>query len=135
MSETISVTNRSGACYFLHASNKWRICWRERVRSHIKWRWLRLLMVNFWCHWRGDSITHSMVITPFYSCNFAWRSPGPPWPGLITKFGSRAQWDLILQPSDSYVTPEPTELLGINGIFLSRGLHLDFFKLMLSPTW
>ena len=34
MSQTISVINRSGACYFLHASNQRRAWWRVRVRLH-----------------------------------------------------------------------------------------------------
>ena len=34
MSQTISVINISGACYFLHTSNSWCVCWRVRVRSH-----------------------------------------------------------------------------------------------------
>ena len=34
MSQTVSILNRSGTCYFLHASNDWRVCWRVRVQSH-----------------------------------------------------------------------------------------------------
>ena len=34
MVQTVSDINKSGACYFLHASNSWRVCWRVRVRSH-----------------------------------------------------------------------------------------------------
>ena len=34
MSQTISVINISGACYFLHTSNSWCVCWRVHVRSH-----------------------------------------------------------------------------------------------------
>ena len=38
LSQTISVINRSGACYFLHASNQWlvcwRVCWHVRMRLH-----------------------------------------------------------------------------------------------------
>ena len=34
MSQNVSVTNRNGSCYFLHASNWWPVCWRVRVQSH-----------------------------------------------------------------------------------------------------
>ena len=35
MSQTISAINVSGACYFLQASNKWRVCWHVCMRSHM----------------------------------------------------------------------------------------------------
>ena len=46
MSQAISFMNRSGACYFSHAPNKWRVCWCVRVLLHASngedWRlWLK----------------------------------------------------------------------------------------------
>ena len=34
MSQTVSVITRSGAGYFLHASNLWHLYWRLRMQSH-----------------------------------------------------------------------------------------------------
>ena len=34
MSQTISVINISGTCYFLHASNQWCMCWHVCMWSH-----------------------------------------------------------------------------------------------------
>ena len=34
LSQTISVINRSGMCYFLHVSNYWHICWCVHVLLH-----------------------------------------------------------------------------------------------------
>ena len=30
-----NVVSRTGVCYFLHASNQWRVCWRGPMRSHV----------------------------------------------------------------------------------------------------
>ena len=35
MSLTISVINRSGACYSLHESNWWHVYWCKRIQSHV----------------------------------------------------------------------------------------------------
>ena len=34
LSHTISVINRDGTCYFLHASKQWCRCWHVHMRSH-----------------------------------------------------------------------------------------------------
>ena len=35
MYQTISVINRSGACYFLHSSNQWHVWWCVHIQLHV----------------------------------------------------------------------------------------------------
>ena len=51
MSQTISVINRSGACYFLHASNQWCLCWRVPRNGFVRFSksWDVLILIKIFC--------------------------------------------------------------------------------------
>ena len=58
MSQTISVINKSGACYFLHESNKWHMCWHVHMQSHTSngkdWKSCPLILHNQKYKFKGD---------------------------------------------------------------------------------